>query len=286
MTRNYRSQLTGLFGDPVDDNPTGIMEEAGYAARGLDYRYVTMKVSREDLPDAIRALRALNFRGVNLTMPHKIDVLPLLDELSAAARIIGAANTVIVEDDGRLIGENTDGKGFVEALARAGIGLDGARVTILGAGGAARAIGVECALAGASSLTVINRTVARAHDLADLIDSQTPASADASAWTPGIGVPEGTDVLINATSIGFSPDSDARPDIDYSTIVPGMIVSDVVFSPARTRFLQAADERGATTITGLGMLACQGARNFTLWTGVDAPLDVLEAALAAELARE
>ena len=282
MEKNYRAELTGVFGDPVDGNPTGVMEEAGYEALGLNFRYITMKVTRADFPDAMRAVRALHMRGVNLTMPHKIDVLPYLDELSEAARIIGAVNTVVVREDGTLFGENTDGKGFVQALKNNGESPEGRNIVILGAGGASRAVAVECALAGAKKVTVINRTPERAKELADLIAAQTKAESDCLAWAPKMPIPAGTDILINATSIGLAPDSDSRPDIDYDTIAPGTVVTDVVFNPADTLFLKAAAERGAKTISGLGMLACQGALNFTLWTGKEAPLDVLENKLREE----
>ena len=147
MEKNYRAHLTGVFGDPVDGNPTGVMEEAAYAAKGLNFRYITMQVKAEDLEAAFAGAKAMHFDGFNLTMPHKIRVIPLLDRLTEAASIIGAVNTVY-RDGGDWVGENTDGKGFVQALTAQGVDLHGKRVTILGAGGAARAIGVECALAG------------------------------------------------------------------------------------------------------------------------------------------
>ncbi|MBQ1390488.1 MAG: shikimate dehydrogenase [Firmicutes bacterium] len=282
MEKNYRAELTGLFGDPVDSNPTGPMEEAGYRALGLNYRYITMRVLPEDLPVAMQAVRALHMKGVNLTMPHKIRVLPYLDELSEAARIIGAVNTVVVREDGSLFGENTDGKGFVEALLREGKHVGGTSVTILGAGGAARAIAVECALAGAASVTVIGRTPEKARELAELIDEKTGAAGAALAWESRIAVPEGTDILINATPVGFAADAGSRPDIDYGSVMPGMTAADVVFDPVMTPFLEEAGRRGAETVSGLGMLACQGARNFTLWTGREAPLEVLQEALRKE----
>ena len=286
MGRNYRAELTGVFGDPVDGNPTGVMEEAGYEALGLNYRYITMKVTKDGFPDAMRAVRALNMRGVNLTMPLKITVLPWLDGLSRAAAIIGAVNTVVVREDGTLFGENTDGKGFVEALERAGESAEGRHVAILGAGGAARAIAIECALSGAAKVTVINRTLSRAEELAALIREKTPAESTALAWESGMAIPADTDILINATPIGLAPDSNALPEIDYSTVTDQMVVSDVVFNPPFTRFLEEAGKRGAKTVTGLGMLACQGARNFTLWTGRDAPLEVMENKLKEEFAEK
>ena len=275
MEKNYRAELTGVFGDPVEGNPTGVMEEAAYEAMGLNYRYITMKVTPEGFPDAMKAIRALHMKGVNLTMPHKIAVIPYLDELSEAASIIGAVNTVVVREDGSLFGENTDGKGFVEALLRYGSHPEGKNIMILGAGGAARAIAVECALAGAAKITVVNRTVSKARELADLILAKTNAEAGSLAWTPGLEIPDVTDILINATCIGLGNDRANKPDIRYETITPNMTVSDVVFNPSDTLFLQEASRRGAQTVNGLGMLACQGARNFTLWTGVEAPLDVM-----------
>ena len=286
MRQNYRAELTGVFGDPVDGNPTGVMEEAGYEALGLNYRYITVKVTKDGFPDAMKAVRALNMRGVNLTMPHKITVLPWLDELSRAAAIIGAVNTVVVREDGTLFGENTDGKGFVEALQRAGESVEGRHVTILGAGGAARAIAVECALSGAVKVTIINRTFSGAAELAALIREKTPAESAALPWESGMAIPAGTDILINATPIGLAPDSDALPEIDYDTVTEKMVVSDVVFNPSFTRFLGEAGKRGAKTVSGLGMLACQGARNFTLWTGKEAPLEIMENKLREEFAEE
>ena len=275
MGKNYRAELTGVFGDPVEGNPTGVMEEAAYTALGLNYRYITMKVTPDGFADAMRAVRAIHMKGVNLTMPHKIKVLPYLDELSPAANIIGAVNTVVVRENGTLFGENTDGKGFVEALLRYGESPRGKNIVILGAGGAARAIAVECALAGASKITVVNRTVERARELADLIRTKTASQAVAVGWEMGQGIPPDTGILVNATSIGLGEDRENRPGIDYDTIQKHMTVSDVVFNPSDTLFLQAAAKRGAKTVNGLGMLACQGARNFALWTGLEAPLQVM-----------
>ena len=282
MEKNYRAELTGVFGDPVDGNPTGVMEEAGYEALGLNYRYITMKVTKEDFTDAIKAVRALNMRGLNLTMPHKITVIPYLDELSEAAKIIGAVNTIVVREDGTLFGENTDGKGFVEALANEGETVSGKCVTILGAGGAARAIAVECALAGAAKVILINRTAEKAAELAGLVRENTKAESVGMKWTGDQKIPAETQILINATPVGLTPDSDSKPPVDYDTVTDKMVVSDVVFNPAETLFLREAAARGAKTVSGLGMLACQGARNFTLWTGKEAPLKLMEDVLRKE----
>lgn len=280
--KNYRAELTGVFGDPVDDNPTGVVEEAAFAAKGLNYRYLTIKVLPEDLETAMAAVRVLGMKGINLTMPHKVKVLAYLDELSEAASIIGAVNTVI-HKGGRLYGENTDGKGFVTALKNAGMSLEGKRVTVLGAGGAARAISVECALNRAENITIINRNTERGGELAALLNEKTDCRAAFLSWEKEMKIPEDTEILINGTSAGFSPNVNDRPDIDYSSVTEKMCACDVVFNPVETVFLKEAAKRGAKTVTGLGMLVQQAALNFTLWTGEKAPVDVMEEALRREM---
>ena len=260
--KNYRAELTGVFGDPVDGNPTGVTMEAAFADKGLNYRYLTLKVLPEDLEAAVKALSVLHMRGINLTMPHKIKVIPLLQELSQAAEIIGAVNTVV--------------------LPNRGISLEHKRVTLLGAGGAAKAVAVECALAGAVSITIINRTPERARELVDTLKKHTRAEASCEKWEGCHRIPEHTDILINGTSIGLHPDGNQKPDIDYAGITPGMIAADVVFNPADTLFLKEAEKQGAEAVNGLGMLACQAALNFKLWTGVEPSLKVMEDTLRKE----
>lgn len=281
MSKNYRAELVGVFGDPVDENPTGVMEEAAFDALGLPFRYLTIQVKWEDLPAAMRAVRAFGMRGVNLTIPHKIAVIPHLDELTEAAEIIGAVNTVINED-GRLTGENTDGKGMLESFRENGCPVEGKNLVILGAGGAARAIAVEAALAGAEKVTIINRTLDKAQELAEMIQRRTGVTAEALPLLPKAPVPGGTDILVNGTSIGLYPDVGSRPDIDYAGITPDMVAADVVFNDPNTLFLKAAGARGAKTINGLGMLVNQGAVNFTLWTGREAPKAIMEKTLRGE----
>lgn len=281
MAKNYRAELTGVFGDPVDDNPTGVVEEAAFQAKNLNYRYLTVKALPEDLEAAMTGVRVFGMKGINLTMPHKVKVLPYLDELSEAAGIIGAVNTVI-HRDGKLYGENTDGKGFVTALKNTGTTLKGRRVTILGAGGAARAIAVECALNGAAHITIINRNEERGRELAGLLNERTKCPAVYRAWERCVKIPEDTEILINGTSAGFSPNVTECPDIDYASVTEKMCVCDVVFNPVETVFLREAAGRGAKTVPGLGMLVQQAALNFTLWTGEEAPVGVMEEALRGE----
>ena len=282
MEKNYRAELVGVLGDPVDGNPTGVMEEAGFEHAGLNWRYITVKVLPDALDDAMAGVRAFNMRGVNLTMPHKINVLKHMDALSEAARVIGAVNTVVCRSDGTLFGENTDGKGFVQSLRDAGVPLEGKAVCLLGAGGAARSIGVECALAGAAKVAVVNRNAGRGEALAGVINANTRARAEFIPWVGSARVPEGTDILINATCVGQHPHGDECPEVDFDGVKPSMVACDVIFNPVDTPFLTRAAARGARTIDGLGMLVNQGAINYTLWTGRAAPRDVMYAKLREE----
>ena len=281
MAKCYRSELVGAFGCPIDENPTGVMEEAAFAAKGLDYRYLTVKVEKDNLADAMKAVKAFNMKGINITIPHKVKVLEYLDELSQAAAIIGAVN-MIVNKDGKLYGENTDGKGYLKSLTDAGISPKGKVITVLGAGGAARAISVECALAGAQKIYIANIVQEQGEELVELLKEKTGAEAEFIMWDEKIKVPEDTQILSNATSVGLFPNTDQKPDIDYNTVKAEMVVTDVIFNDPHSLFLQEAEKRGAKTINGLGMLVNQGALNFTMWTGVDAPVDVMVDTLKKE----
>jgi len=279
-------ELTGVFGFPVDENPTVVMIEAAFKALDLHWRYLNLKVPPEDLAAAVKGLRAMGFRGINLTIPHKCDVIQYLDDVAADARIMGAVNTVYIEQ-GRLIGANTDGKGFLCALNDdAHVNPAGKKFMILGAGGAARAITVELALAGAAEIVIVNRNEARGRELVTLLVEHTGARASYQAWSDNLDIPGDVDVLVNATSIGLYPDVEDMPSLDYETIKPGLVVCDVIPNPPRTRFLEAAEARGAVTLDGLGMLVYQGAIAFKLWTGKDAPVEVMKQALAAEFSAQ
>ncbi|MCI8275034.1 MAG: shikimate dehydrogenase [Lachnospiraceae bacterium] len=281
MSKNYRAELVGAFGNPIDENPTGVMEEAAFAAKGLNFRYLTVKVEKDDLEAAMNGVKAFGMKGINLTIPHKVNVLKYLDELSEAAKIIGAVN-MVVNKGGKLWGENTDGKGFLISLKNEGVSVGGKQVVILGAGGAAKAIGVECALAGAKKIIIVNRNQERGEDLVRLIEEKTSAAAEYASWDSTYKVAAGTDIFINATCIGLYPDVNSKPDVDYDTVTSHMVVSDVVFNDPNTLFLKEAAKRGAHTVNGLGMLVNQGALNFTLWTGAEAPIDVMTDTLKKE----
>lgn len=280
----YRNELVGLLGCPVDENPTVVPIEAAFHALGMNGRYITMLVHPENLGDAIRGLRATSFLGTHITVPHKVAVLPYLDELSPEAAIMGAVNTVIFRD-GKICGENTDGKGFLLSLKQNGIDPKGLHVAILGAGGAARAIAVELASHGARRIAIINRSEERGKALATLLRTKLNVDAEWLPFSPVCPIPDDTDLLVQATNIGLYPDS-ACPDIDFSTLRPNMTVCDIIPNPMETRFLKRAAERGCKTLCGFDMLVNQGAISFRLWTGKEPPLDVMKRALAAEYAQE
>ena len=283
MSASYKAELTACFGQPVAENPTGVMQEAAFRAAGLNWRYLTVEVSPPDLADAFRGVRAFGLRGANLTIPHKVAVIPLLDDLSPEARMIGAVNTV-VRRGGKLIGENTDGKGFLRGVRTDG-GVDpkGKRVAMLGAGGAARAIGTELLLAGVSDLLIVNRGFDRGQATTVDLKKATGGPVRFEHWQDTYTVPDDVDLFVNATSIGLYPDADAKPDVDLSQAKRSMLVADAVFNPPETRLLTAARERGLPTLDGLSMLVYQGVIGFQLWTGQDPDETVMKRALAEAL---
>lgn len=273
--------LTGSFSTPAADNPTVAVMEAAYRHADLDARYLNCEVSPAGLGDAVRGARAMGWAGFNCSIPHKVAVLEYLDELAESARIIGAVNCVVLAG-GVMTGENTDGQGFVSALRTMRDPAD-ARVCVLGAGGAARAIVVETALAGAAHVTVMARRVGEAETLADLVRTHTPASADAVELAPSAAVPPETDILVNATQAGLSPDVEGMVDLDLETLVGVDLVADVVPNPPQTRLLREAHDRGCRTLDGLGMLVAQAAVNMELWTGIIADRRVMRRALEEAL---
>jgi len=277
VSRSFKPELCCLFGKPVAENPTQPMIEAAFRHHGLDWRYVQFEIDPEALADAVRGMRAMGFRGGNVTTPHKVAIVKHLDRIAESASVIGAVNC-IVRRGHELVGENTDGLGFVQSL-RERADPSGKNVVILGAGGAARAIAVELALAGAKTLLIVNRTRERGRELAEWIRSRTGAVADSSPWTGDYRIPAATDVLVQATSIGLFPEGEARVPLDLSTIEPRMVIADVIPNPPQTRLLREARARGCSVLDGLGMLVNQGVTGFKFWTGIDADPSVMRRAL-------
>jgi len=281
--QNYKEELVGVFGHPVSENPTVVMLEAAFNAMQLQWRYLTIEVLPQDLEAAIKGIRAFHMKGINLTIPHKVEVLQYLDAIKPDAKLMGAVNTV-VNVNNALIGENTDGKGFMRSLTEdAKMVPKEKNVVLIGAGGAARSISVELALAGVKKITLLNRSVERGMALTNLLKSNTSSEIQFIEWKKEFSLPEDTDIVINATSIGLYPNTQAKPNINYDSIHSKMTVCDIIPAPT-TVFLQEAKKRAAQTIDGLGMLVYQGAIGFKLWTGLDAPVAVMHKALSKAFA--
>ncbi len=279
-SKNFCPALVGSMSQGAAGNPTVAMVEAAFRHHGLHWRYVNMEVAPGDLPAAVAGARAMGFQGFNLSMPHKVTVIPLLDRLGDSARVIGAVNCVVRRGD-TLVGENTDGQGFLESLTAV---LPPAKreIVLFGAGGAARAVAVELALAGARKITVVNRSRARGEELVSVLREQTSAAAEFVELIGDYSVPSSTDVVINGTSIGLY-DGTARVPVALDSLRPSMVAADVVFSPPETRFLREAKGCGCTCIDGLGMLVNQGVIGVRHWTGVSPDIPQMRKALAEAL---
>ena len=276
MSNPVIQEIVAVFGQPVAGNPTQYMMEKAFVQVGLDWRYLTLEVAPENLADAVRGMRAMGFRGCNLTIPHKVEVIQYLDRTSEAATLMGAVNCVNRVGD-ELVGENTDGKGFVQSL-REVTDPTGKNVLILGAGGAARAIAVEVGLAGAAQITIVNRDETRGQQLVELLNEKVHVPAQYVQWVGSIEVPPEVEVVINATSIGLG-DASARVPLAVQTLEPDMVVADVIFNPPETRLIRDARSRGCQTLDGLGMLVNQAVIAFKIWTGQDANAEVMRDAL-------
>lgn len=276
MPDSSLQEIVCCMGQPVAGNPTQFMMERAFAATGLDWRYLTLEVAPANLGDAIRGMRAMGFKGANFTIPHKVAVIEYLDDLSEAAELMGAVNCVNRLDD-KLIGENTDGKGFVQSL-REMTEPEGKNIVVLGAGGAARAIAVELGLARAAAISIVNRGEQRGRELAELLERRVQVSSSFTPWQGDYVVPEGTQILINATSIGLG-DAEARVPLVVSSLDRQLVVADVIFNPPQTRLLRDAESRGCRTLDGLGMLVNQGVIGFRIWTGVEPTAAIMREAL-------
>lgn len=281
------TKLVGLIGHKLGHSISPQFQQAAFDYLNLDVRYEVWETDKEGLPEVIEGLRNPAKLGANVTIPYKEDIIPFLDELNELARRIGAVNA-IVNRDGKLIGCNTDGTGFIRALRQDG-GLEpkDKRAVILGAGGAARAVGFALVDAGVTSLFIINRTTERGEALASSL-KLSGNEVVASAWKDGrtLQALMECDLLVNCTSVGMK-DSEAENQlpIDVRLIPTRALVYDVVYNPAETPLLAAARQAGARTMGGLSMLVYQGAEAFELWTGKSAPVDIMMAAAKKALSR-
>lgn len=276
-----KSQLICLLGSPVAHSISPMMHNEAFRLLGLDYAYLCFEARENDMEEAIKSLKFLNARGFNCTMPVKIRAYELADELSAAASLMGAVNTVVIEN-GRLIGHNTDGIGYVSAVKEAGFDLTGKKMTLLGGGGAATAVAVQSALDGAAEIAVFNRkgrSWERSLQLADKLNAQTNCRVslyDLNDTTELKSQLADSYILTNATSVGMAPNTDASPVCDPALLHEELIVSDVIYNPRKTKLMADAEARGCRTFNGLYMLLYQGAAAFKLWTGHDMPVDKIK----------
>ena len=278
-----KTRMLGLIGSPVGHSGSPSMHNYGFELLGLDYAYLAFDIPREQAGEAIRAAKTFNMKGLNVTMPLKQAVMEHLDKLTPAVRLIGACNT-IVNEDGRWVGYNTDGIGYVLSLQARGIGVEGKKVVILGAGGAGTAIQVQTALSGASQVTVFNRrsaTFARAEETARQIAEQAPGCRlevcdleDKALLAEKVSA---CDILANATNVGMAPKADVCILEDLSLLREGMVVSDAVYNPRETVLLKEAAKRGCVTVDGKAMLLWQGVEAFRLFTGRDMPVEQVKA---------
>jgi shikimate dehydrogenase len=243
------------------------MIEAAYRHHRMDWRYINCEISPEKLGEAVRGARAMGWAGFNCSLPHKVAVIDHLDGLGDSAAIMRAVNCAVRRGE-QYIGENTDGKGFLMSLQGV-VDPRGKNIVLLGAGGAARALAVELALAGASSITVVNRGLERGAELTRLINEQTPAKAEMVVWDKPYAIKHDAEIVINVTSVGLYPDVDARLNIDINSLTPGMVVADIVPSPPRTNLIKDAEARGCKIVDGLGMLVNQGVISIKYWSGID-----------------
>ena len=279
------TRLCFILGRPIAHTLSPTMHNAAFAALALPYVYLPWAVPPEGLGAATAAFRAMeNFAGANVTVPHKEAIRVHLDALSPEAEGIGAVNTVIPRD-GRLLGHNTDGVGFIASLREGGMDPRGARVLLLGAGGGAKGVSYALAAEGTAEITVANRSPERAEALVGVLAARFRRCQFLALPLQAPGVAEAVksaDVLINATSVGLAP-GETLP-LDLGGLRPTTLVCDLIYRPLETAFLEAARGKGCRVLNGLGMLLHQGAAGFRLFTGVDAPLDAMRAALARGLA--
>lgn len=269
--------LLGVMGDPIAQSKSPLMHGAALKALGLSGAYVPLHIAPDKLGDAVQAVRTLGFRGVNVTIPHKVAVMEYLDKLDASAVDVGAVNT-IVNDSGVLTGFNTDGIGYVRSLkTEAAPDLSGLRILVIGAGGAARGIVSALLQEQPASILIANRNETRAHQLAErFLNKGTAAGIRMDEVPRVIG---GMDIVINTTSVGMYPHMEEMP-IDPAWLHEGTIVSDLIYNPLHTRLLTESLQRGCIIHGGLGMFVYQGAYAFEYWTGLEAPADIMRQTIA------
>jgi len=276
-----QKQMTGMLGHPVAENPIDRMFDAVYAHHGLHWQFWKNDIANEaDLARAVAALRPLGYRGMCITVPWKVAVIPLLDAVDDDVRAIGAANYTTIED-GRVIGHNNDGKGVVKAIEKVAP-LRGKHVVMLGAGGAGRAMAVELAWAGAAHITLVTRREQQGLEVSERVRQAAGVPCEWKQWSSPIQLPKGTTLLMNATHLGCAPECEQVP-VDWNSVDPSCVAVDVITNPRQTPFLQAAQMRGCPTVDGVEMLVQLAMQIFERWTGVRAEEAVFQHAVSSAL---
>ena len=273
------TKLLALIGSPVGHSGSPAMYNYCFEKLGLDYAYVAFDVKEEGVKQALDAMRLFDMRGMNVTMPDKVEAAKYMDELSPAAQIIGAVNT-IVNEDGKLIGHMTDGEGFVNNLKDHGVSIEGKKLVVAGGGGAATAIQVQCALDGAKEIAIFNKKdgfFARTEETAEKIKAAVPTCKvkvydidDEAKLKEEIAL---ADVFVNATIVGMKPMDDQSVIKDLSMLRSDLVVADIVYNPEETKLLKDAKAAGCICVGGKGMLVWQGASAFRLYTGEEMPVE-------------
>jgi shikimate dehydrogenase len=285
MEINGRTRLVGVIGWPVEHSLSPQMHNAAFEALGMNWCYLPLPVTSDQVGAALAGLRALGFVGANITVPHKQAVIPYLYDLTDAARAIGAVNTVWIGKGGELYGDNTDAYGFLAALRESGFDPQGVRAAILGAGGSARAVAYALAAAGASRVGLWNRTLDRAEAIVRDMSMLFPQVVfEAHRLPGGLGFIGGdVNLIVNCTPVGMWPQVDASPWPANLPLPGHCFVMDLIYKPSETQFLAQAKAAGARVLSGLSMLIHQGAAAFRRWTGVEPPLEVMARAVQAAL---
>ncbi|ABR47287.1 shikimate 5-dehydrogenase [Alkaliphilus metalliredigens QYMF] len=272
------TRLVGLLGYPVRHSLSPLMHNMAFQHLGLDYVYLVFEVKEDNLKEAVDAMKTLDVAGFNVTMPNKQKIIPLLDEISEEARLIGSVNTV-VNKNGHLKGYNTDGKGYVMGLADEGISPEGKTIVIAGAGGASKSVAIQLALEGAKEITILNRTVEAAEEICNIINKNIPTCKTSATGYEDNELKQQlkeADLFINCTNLGMGSHEEKSIISSTDILHPDLIVSDVVYAPPKTKLLHMAEEVGCKTINGLGMIIGQGALAFKLWTGEDMPIEYIK----------
>lgn len=280
-----RTRICGVIGDPIEHTLSPIMHNAAFKHLGLDFAYLAFRVEKAELKNAIKGMRSLGIHGLNVTMPHKSEVIKYLDDVDSTANFIGAANTIL-NDAGKLLGFNTDGIGAIRALEENGVKIEGKKMLLLGAGGAAKAIAFSAA-EHLDELVILNRNVGKAKGIAEGLRRKfnkkiTADSLSQDAIKENL---KNSDILVNATSVGMHPNEN-QSLIAKEWLKPDIYVMDIIYNPIETKLLKNAKEMGSKVISGIEMLIHQGAASFEIWTGRRAPIKIMKDAILRRLMEE